>query len=128
MANYVAILKKGMDMTPGGKTEEAVPPAERLGEEVDLERRVQLLVDTTCLVLFNYVAQVSPCYKHVGGNSMVLWSSSGCKLPCSLFDCKWLDSSLLAGICTTSQAEWRDSPCNFLLCVCWCLMWLAGLV
>ena len=58
MANYVAILKKGMDMTPGGKNEEAVPVAERLGEEVDLERRVQLLVDTTCLVLFNYVAQV----------------------------------------------------------------------
>ena len=44
---------------PGGKTEDAVPAAERLGEEVDLERRVQLLVDTTCLVLFNYVAQVS---------------------------------------------------------------------
>lgn len=58
MANYVTILKKGMDMTPGGKRQEAVPEAERLGEEVDLERRVQLLVDTTCLVLFNYVAQV----------------------------------------------------------------------
>lgn len=58
MANYVAVLKKGMDMTPGGKSEEAVPPAERLGEEVDVERRVQLLVETTCVVLFNYVAQV----------------------------------------------------------------------
>jgi hypothetical protein len=58
MANYVAILKKGMDLTPGGKSEELVPPAERLGEEVDLERRVQLLVDTTCVVLFNFVAQV----------------------------------------------------------------------
>lgn len=58
MANYVAILKKGMDMTPGGKNEDMVPPAEQLGEEVDLERRVQLLVDTTCVVLFNYVAQV----------------------------------------------------------------------
>jgi dynein heavy chain len=59
MANYVAILKKGMDMTPGGKDESAVPPAERLGEEVDLERRVELLVETTCYVMFNYVAQVS---------------------------------------------------------------------
>jgi dynein heavy chain len=58
MANYVAILKKGMDMTPGGKDESAVPPAERLGQEVDLERRVELLVETTCYVLFNYVAQV----------------------------------------------------------------------
>jgi dynein heavy chain len=62
MANYVTILKKGMDVTPGGKNEDAVPAAERLGEEVDLERRVQLLVDTTCLVLFNYVAQVSVCH------------------------------------------------------------------
>lgn len=59
MANYITILKKGMDMTPGGKNEDTVPAAERLGEKVDLERRVQLLVDTTCLVLFNYVAQVS---------------------------------------------------------------------
>jgi dynein heavy chain len=58
MANYVAILKKAMDMTPGGKDESAVPAAERLGEPVDLETRVQLLVDTTCLVMFNYVAQV----------------------------------------------------------------------
>lgn len=29
MANYVAILKKGMDMTPGGKSEAMVPPADR---------------------------------------------------------------------------------------------------
>jgi hypothetical protein len=58
MANYVAILRKGMDVTPGGKSEAHVPAADRLGEAVDLERRVQLLVDTTSLVLFNYVAQV----------------------------------------------------------------------
>lgn len=58
MANYVAILKKGMDMTPGGKDECAVPGAERLGQEVELERRVELLVETTCYVMFNYVAQV----------------------------------------------------------------------
>ncbi|KAF6251999.1 flagellar outer dynein arm heavy chain beta [Scenedesmus sp. NREL 46B-D3] len=57
MANYVAILKKGMDMTPGGKDESAVPAADRLGEEVDLERRVELLVEATCYVMFNYVAQ-----------------------------------------------------------------------
>eukprot|EP00879_Flechtneria_rotunda_P029616 GHRR01032042.1.p1 GENE.GHRR01032042.1~~GHRR01032042.1.p1 ORF type:complete len:1612 (+),score=608.41 GHRR01032042.1:122-4837(+) len=57
MANYVAILKKGMDTTPGGKDESNVAQAERLGEEVDLERRVELLVETTCYVIFNYVAQ-----------------------------------------------------------------------
>lgn len=81
MANYVAILKKGMDMTPGGKNEDAVPPADRLGEEVDLERRVQLLVDTTCLVLFNYVAQVSLSWavsawpKPAGGKCAVCFST-----------------------------------------------------
>lgn len=58
MANYVAILKKGMDMTPGGPDESAVPVKDRLGEQVDLERRVELLVETTCAVMFNYVAQV----------------------------------------------------------------------
>lgn len=58
MANYVAILKKGMDMTPGGKDESAVPVAERLEQEVDLEKRVELLVETTSYVMFNYVAQV----------------------------------------------------------------------
>jgi hypothetical protein len=58
MANYVAILKKGMDMTPGGPDESAVPVKDRLGEQVDLERRVELLVESTCAVMFNYVAQV----------------------------------------------------------------------
>eukprot|EP00878_Enallax_costatus_P032701 GHUV01035957.1.p1 GENE.GHUV01035957.1~~GHUV01035957.1.p1 ORF type:complete len:354 (+),score=108.96 GHUV01035957.1:90-1151(+) len=57
MANYVAILKKGMDMTPGGPDESAVPVAERLGQQVELEKRVELLVETTSYVLFNYVAQ-----------------------------------------------------------------------
>ncbi len=36
MANYVYILKKGMDLTPGGKDEEAVPSDQRLGEEVSV--------------------------------------------------------------------------------------------
>lgn len=31
--------------------------AERLGQEVDLDKRVELLVETTCFVLFAYVAQ-----------------------------------------------------------------------
>lgn len=58
MANYVAILKKGMDMTPGGLDETAVPAAERLGQPVELEKRVELLVETTSYIMFNYVAQV----------------------------------------------------------------------
>ena len=36
MANYVYILKKGMDATPGSKDESAVAPDQRLGEEVPL--------------------------------------------------------------------------------------------
>lgn len=85
MANYVAILKKGMDMTPGGKNEDAVPPADRLGEEVDLERRVQLLVDTTCLVLFNYVAQVSVSICGWGMFALQTWSPRCMFTLCSVF-------------------------------------------
>jgi hypothetical protein len=49
-----------MDQTPGGKDESAVVEAQRLGEEVDVERRVQLLISFTTQVVFGYVAQVSP--------------------------------------------------------------------
>jgi hypothetical protein len=34
MANFVFILRKGMDVTPGGPDESKVPPAQRLEEEV----------------------------------------------------------------------------------------------
>jgi hypothetical protein len=47
-----------MDQTPGGKDESAVAEAQRLGEEVDVERRVQLLISFTTQVVFGYVAQV----------------------------------------------------------------------
>ena len=57
MANFVYVLKKGMGMTPGGKDESRVPMAERLGMEVELDKRVELLVEGTAYVLFNYVAQ-----------------------------------------------------------------------
>ncbi|DBB00312.1 TPA: Dynein beta chain, flagellar outer arm [Trebouxia sp. C0004] len=57
MANFVYILRKGMDQTPGGKDESAVVEAQRLGEEVDVERRVQLLICFTTQVVFGYVAQ-----------------------------------------------------------------------
>ncbi|KAA6419077.1 MAG: flagellar outer dynein arm heavy chain beta [Trebouxia sp. A1-2] len=57
MANFVYILRKGMDQTPGGKDESAVVEAQRLGEEVDVERRVQLLISFTTQVVFGYVAQ-----------------------------------------------------------------------
>jgi hypothetical protein len=103
MANYVAILKKGMNATPGGKDEAAVPPAERLGQEVDLERRVELLVETTCYVLFNYVAQVGAqlwlhvqdsvleascvsCAVHIVSGNAFLQSYCGCR--CMLVVCK----------------------------------------
>jgi len=57
MANYVYILNKGMDLTAGGKDESKVPENERLGEEVPLEKRVELLIETTCFTSFSYVAQ-----------------------------------------------------------------------
>lgn len=44
MANFVYVLVKGMDMTPGGVDESAVPKELRLGQQVELEQRVELLV------------------------------------------------------------------------------------
>lgn len=47
-----------MDQTPGSKDESQVVESQRLGEEVDVERRVQLLISFTTQVVFGYVAQV----------------------------------------------------------------------
>jgi dynein heavy chain len=44
MANFVGVLVKGMDATPGGADESAVPKELRVGGAVELEQRVQLLV------------------------------------------------------------------------------------
>lgn len=57
MANFVFVLKKGMDVCPGGSDESKVAENERLGQEVDLEKRVELLVEYTCYTVFAYVAQ-----------------------------------------------------------------------
>ena len=54
-----------MDVTPGGRDESAVPAAQRLGAEVEVAERVQLLIATLTLVVYNYVAQVGPaCLSH----------------------------------------------------------------
>ena len=37
--------------------ESKVPESEKLGTEEPLERRVELLVETTCYVVFSYIAQ-----------------------------------------------------------------------
>ena len=65
-----------MDQTPGGKDESAVVEAQRLGEEVDVERRVQLLISFTTQVVFGYVAQVWSRYCHI--------SLHVCTHPCQL--------------------------------------------
>jgi dynein heavy chain len=58
MANFVYILKKGMDITPGGNDgEEKVPESQKLGEPLPLEQRVTRLIEITCLTCFRYVAQ-----------------------------------------------------------------------
>ena len=49
-----------MDQTPGSKDESKVAESQRLGEEVDVERRVQLLISFTTQVVFGYIAQVKP--------------------------------------------------------------------
>ena len=60
-----------MDQTPGSKDESLVVESQRLGEEVDVERRVQLLISFTTQVVFGYVAQVH-------------WASASCMCAMSL--------------------------------------------
>ena len=48
-----------MDMTPGGRDENFVPAGQRLGQEVELPARVELLTKTTSSVIFAYISQVS---------------------------------------------------------------------
>ena len=55
MGNFVYILKKGIDVTPGGPDESRVPEAHRMGE-VSLEKRVSLLVTHTTFTAFSYIA------------------------------------------------------------------------
>ena len=50
--------RAGMDVTPGGKDESLVPAGKRLGAEVEVAERVQLLIATLTIVVYNYVAQV----------------------------------------------------------------------
>lgn len=75
MANFLYILKRGMDVTPGGKDESKVAVAERLCEEVELERRVKLLVDTTAYTAFAYVAQVRLHIISMGGKLYELYTT-----------------------------------------------------
>mmetsp|Transcript_25005 Transcript_25005/g.85566 ORF Transcript_25005/g.85566 Transcript_25005/m.85566 type:complete len:4525 (+) Transcript_25005:136-13710(+) len=56
MANFVYIMRKGMDLTPGGATEDLVPVEQRLGEQVPVEKRVSLLIDFVSLIVFRYIA------------------------------------------------------------------------
>ncbi|KAK3254170.1 Dynein beta chain, flagellar outer arm [Cymbomonas tetramitiformis] len=56
MANYVYVLKKGMDLTPGGPDESKVPKDQRLEREVDVAERVKLLIETTTYTSFMYIA------------------------------------------------------------------------
>ena len=58
--SYPLHLLAGMDQTPGSKDESQVAENQRLGEEVDVERRVQLLISFTTQAVFGYVAQVKP--------------------------------------------------------------------
>lgn len=55
MANFVYILKKGIDVTPGGPDESKVPVAQQRGE-VSLEKRVELLIVHTTYTVFTYIA------------------------------------------------------------------------
>uniref|UniRef100_A0A061SKG9 Flagellar outer dynein arm heavy chain beta n=1 Tax=Tetraselmis sp. GSL018 TaxID=582737 RepID=A0A061SKG9_9CHLO len=74
MANFVYILKKGMDVTPGGNDgEEQVPESQRLGEPLPLDQRVKALINTTSITCFRYVAQgLFERHKLIMGTQLVM--------------------------------------------------------
>ena len=55
MANFVYILSKAIDMTPGGPDESRVPAEKRLGAPAEVEKRVEMLTDTSTQMIFSYV-------------------------------------------------------------------------
>jgi dynein heavy chain len=57
MANFLAILDKGIDVTPGGEDESKVPEDKKLNKKEPLEKRVELLIQTTSITLYQYVNQ-----------------------------------------------------------------------
>ena len=56
MANFVYILKKGMDVTPGGTDQSKVAEHLRTAEPLSVEKRVDALIETTSETVFGYVA------------------------------------------------------------------------
>jgi dynein heavy chain len=56
MANFVYILKKGMDVCPGGADDTHVPPDKRLAEPLPVEKRVEALIESVSSQVFGYIA------------------------------------------------------------------------
>ena len=56
MANFVYILRKGMDVTPGGADQSAVPESKRVPEAFPVDKRVEALIETVSETVFGYVA------------------------------------------------------------------------
>ena len=53
------------DQTPGGRDESRVQEDQRMGLELELTERIQLLIDTTTHQLFCYVSQASKRLLHI---------------------------------------------------------------
>ena len=84
-----------MDQTPGSKDESQVVESQRLGEEVDVERRVQLLISFTTQVVFGYVAQVLDA-------AALVTNTADHTLACWIADCTGL--SISGQCCTQASA------------------------
>ncbi len=106
-----------MDQTPGGKDESAVVEAQRLGEEVDVERRVQLLISFTTQVVFGYVAQVRSRHCHVSVHvvhSLVssIESRQGCSVAVRVVICCSFQSQNVYCNSETPSLHWKSELRN----------------
>jgi hypothetical protein len=53
--DVVAIITLALPLHPPPAPQ--VPEAERLGQELELDRRVEMLIEYTCFTVFSYIAQ-----------------------------------------------------------------------
>jgi len=56
MANFVYILKKGMDLCPGGHDQSKVPEALRMENALPVDKRVEILIEVVSETVFGYIA------------------------------------------------------------------------
>jgi len=110
MANFVYVLKKSMDIAPGGADQSKVPVDRRTEEPVSVEKRVEILIESVMETVFYYIASgLFERHKLIVASqlTMMVLKKQG-KLPGTQFD--WLlKGPRVAGV-DNPLPEWVSTP------------------